>query len=86
MSFRLSAHALLECGRRKISLDLVERVLYNPEQILPQELDLRVYQSRFTAESGRMYLLRVFVSDKDDESVVVTVYRTSKVRKYWSEP
>jgi hypothetical protein len=43
-----------------------------------------VFQSR--SESGdppKTYLLRVFVDIDRDPPVVVTVYRTSNVAKYW---
>jgi hypothetical protein len=31
-----------------------------------------------------MYLLRVVVAEEHTPPVIVTVYRTSKVEKYWS--
>src|SRR5207244_3976186 len=42
-----------------------------------------VWQSRFTAANGRMYLLRVVVAVDKEPPVIVTVYRTSKIEKYW---
>ena len=36
---------------------------------------------------GRMFLVRAIVDDRTEPAKVVTVYRTTKVRKYWrSEP
>jgi hypothetical protein len=32
---------------------------------------------------GRTYLLRVMVNETVDPAVVVTVYRTSKIKEYW---
>jgi hypothetical protein len=32
-----------------------------------------------------MFLLRVIVDDALDPAVVVTVYRTTKIEKYWKE-
>lgn len=42
-------------------------------------------QSRITDEaSGKIYLIRVVVDTAMEGDSVVTVYRTSKVDKYWS--
>lgn len=59
-------------------------VLATPEQCMEVRPGRCVYQSRRNrGEPPRQYLLRVFV-DIDREPVeVVTVYRTSKVGKYW---
>jgi len=43
------------------------------------------YQSRFDVD-GKQYLVRAMVNDAVEPSVVVTVYRTSKIKKYWKEP
>jgi len=32
---------------------------------------------------GKIFLLRVVVVDSVEPAVVVTVYRTSKINKYW---
>jgi hypothetical protein len=41
-----------------------------------------VVQSRI-ALAGKTYLLRVFVDIDRDPAEVVTVYRTSRIAKYW---
>ena len=82
MDFELSKHAQSELVRRAISLQLVERVLDSPEQVF-EENGLKVYQSKFVATNGKTYLLRIFVNDVVFPPKVVTVYRTSKITKYW---
>ncbi|MGB9889856.1 MAG: hypothetical protein ACPLTQ_09335 [Anaerolineae bacterium] len=48
--------------------------------------EIIVYQSRLqSGEPLRTYLLRVFVDLERFPPEVVTVYRTSKVAKYWRE-
>jgi hypothetical protein len=43
-----------------------------------------IRQSRVTdPASGKLQLLRVVVDRGKDSDMVVTAYRTSKVRKYW---
>jgi hypothetical protein len=41
-----------------------------------------VLQSRI-AFAGKTYLLRVFVDIDRDPAEIVTVYRTSRIAKYW---
>jgi hypothetical protein len=83
MNFQLSSHAREEMERRAISPALLESVLTNPEQVVAGHGGKRVYQSRLDFGSGNVYLLRAVVDDSKDAAVVVTVYRTSKITKYW---
>ncbi|MHB8743271.1 MAG: DUF4258 domain-containing protein [Sulfuricaulis sp.] len=83
MKFRLSEHALEELGRRGIPRDLLEQVLQNPQQILPERDGKKVYQSRVEFNAGKVFLLRAIVNDEAEPTVVITVYRTSKIDKYW---
>jgi hypothetical protein len=85
MEFRLSRHAEEEMVRRQISRQLVESVLENPEQRLAEPGGKQIFQSRYRSEDGRMYLLRAIVNMLREPAVVVTLYRTSKIDKYWSQ-
>jgi Domain of unknown function (DUF4258) len=85
LNFKFSKHALEELERRQIPRTTIERVLESPEQKLPVLENIICYQSRVNF-GGKQYLLRVMVNEAAEQSVVVTVYRTSKVRKYWKEP
>ncbi len=69
--------------RRNIPRSILETVLNSPEQILESGEKRKVYQSRIDF-SGKLYLVRV-IMEPDDPAIVVTVYRTSKVEKYWSK-
>lgn len=82
MDYRLTRHALEELSERSIPLQLVEMVLADPEQQFEED-GLMVYQSRFDGKQGKTYLLRVFVNTTVAPANVVTVYRTSKLNKYW---
>ena len=83
-SFVFKAHARYEMQVRGIMVDEVERVLSSPEQVLEVRPGRRVYQSRLEAnEPNKTYLVRVFVDVDRDPAQVVTVYRTTKVAKYW---
>jgi hypothetical protein len=81
--FVLTKHAIAEAGRRGIPLDVVRAVASAPEQIVDGYGGLRVYQSRVEFDGGRRYLVRVVVNDAVEPGRVVTVYRTTKIGKYW---
>ncbi|MBW4570470.1 MAG: DUF4258 domain-containing protein [Tolypothrix carrinoi HA7290-LM1] len=83
MRYQISRHAQTEMERRGISLSLVESVLDNPQQIVTERDGRKVYQSQVEFGSGKVFLLRVIVADEVDPKVVITVYRTSKIDKYW---
>ena len=85
MKFRLSNHALEELGRRDIPHDLVDRVLQNPQQVLAERDGKKIYQSQVEFVGGKIFLLRVIVNEEVEPAVVVTVYRTSKIEKYWRQ-
>jgi len=69
--------------RRQIPEGWLNSLLDAPEQRIPQPGDTEVLQSRFATPSGRIYLLRAVVTTGQEPAVVVTVYRTSKIEKYW---
>ena len=81
--FSLSRHALEEMERRQIPRAFVENVLANPEQVIPVHGGKVSYQSRIDFGEVKIFLLRVIVNESVHPAVVVTVYRTSKIEKYW---
>lgn len=84
--FVFTQHALQEMTRRGISQEQVERVLTNPQQVEEVRPGRFVYQSIVEMEKeNRAYLLRVFVDVDYMPPRVVTVYRTSKIAKYWRQ-
>jgi hypothetical protein len=50
---------------------------------VPQSGAREILQSRFEAEDGRIYLVRAVVATDKRPPVVITIYRTSKIAKYW---
>jgi hypothetical protein len=71
--------------RRNISLALLQDVLDRPEQIVDVRQGRKAYQSRHVID-GKTYLVRAIVDIETQPPVVVTVYRTSKIAKYWRSP
>jgi len=84
LEFVFTDHALEEMARREITQEDVRTVLAQPEQTEIVRDGRAVYQSRLgMGESSKMYLVRVFVDIDPIPPYVVTVYRTSKIEKYW---
>ncbi|MFH1005630.1 MAG: DUF4258 domain-containing protein [Bacteroidota bacterium] len=77
MIFEFSKHALEQMELRRIPKDTVRKILAHPEQIKDEEGET-VYQS--IADN---YLIRVFVNDKKNPKLIITVYKTSKIKKYY---
>ena len=81
--FIISEHALTEAQRRSIPLAVLRRVLESPEQIVPAHSGRSAYQAQVELDGVR-YLVRAIV-EPGDPLTVITVYRTSKIGKYWRE-
>jgi Domain of unknown function (DUF4258) len=83
-TYRLTDHAQMEMARRQISASDVARVLATPEQMEMVRPGRVVYQARVACGTPTAtYLLRVFVDIDRQPPDVVTVYRSSKITKYW---
>lgn len=83
-NYRLTDHASQEMKRRVISETEVANVLAKPEQTEMIREGRAVYQARVKYGAfPKEYLLRVFIDIEDVPPSIVTVYRTSKIEKYW---
>ena len=80
----ITDHATTELKQRRLSMEVIDGVLRNPEQRLEVRPGRVVLQSRIQ-ESGSENLVRVFVDIERAPAEVVTAYRTSKVSKYWRD-
>ena len=70
--------------RRQVDETDMAKVLSTPEQTEVIRSGRAVYQSRIrVGDPPKSYLLRVFVDVDREPPDVVTVYRTSKIEKYW---
>ena len=81
MNFVFSKHALEQMEIRSIPRELVEKILECPDQKVTQG-NLIVFQS-IVISNGVSALVRVFVNRLKMPGMVVTVYRTSKIEKYY---
>ncbi len=86
MNILITEHADFEMQRRQIPLSLVQRVVQEPQQIVPSRKGRLIYQSRFFDEQeNKEMLLRVVLDIEGDDFWVLTVYRTSRIERYWEE-
>lgn len=81
MNFILTRHAQDQLAERNIPLPLVQSVLESPEQIV-EERGMSVYQSRVEID-GKTHLLRVVTNDRTNPVIIVTVYPTTQINRYW---
>lgn len=82
----ITRHAAFEMKRRGISEETVRRVLSAPEQRLDVRPGRIILQSRASVgPPAKTHLVRVFVDVDRRPAEVVTVYRTSRIEKYWEE-
>ena len=82
-AYRLSDHAREEAERRGIPLEVVQSVIEAPGQIVEVHSQRRAYQSKVMMDD-KLYVVRAIV-ELTDPLTVITVYRTSRIEKYWSD-
>ncbi len=81
MKFDFSKHAIEQMELREIDIDVAKRILIKPDQII-EELDKRIYQS-ISLINDKPCLIRIFVNKLKIPNLVITVYKTSKISKYY---
>jgi hypothetical protein len=81
VNFILSHHAEEKIIQHQISLKILQEIINNPEQILEED-GLKVYQGTFVAINTKTYLLKIYINDLVEPQKIVTLYVTSKLRKY----
>ena len=86
MNYVLSRHVLTRAEDRGIPLLVIENILMNPAQVVDDESGepgQKVYQSIVPFAGKGDYLVRVFVNTDKLPPVVKSVYKTSKINKYY---
>jgi len=81
---RWAEHAIQSLAEREIDRAEVEITLMNPGLVVPNPPGREVYMRRyFDGVLQQEMLMRVVVELAESESVVVTVYKTSQIERYW---
>jgi hypothetical protein len=83
MDFVFSNHAEEQMLRRGLSRELVLQAILSPDSIVIDEIDndISVYQL-IVVENEQTFLYRIFMNTIKNPMVVITLYRTTKIRKY----
>lgn len=84
MKICFTFHAERQMIERRISKEQVLEAVTNPSQIISQEQGISIFQILYR-EGEKDYLLRVVVKFQGNTMVILTAYRTSKIKKYWRE-
>jgi hypothetical protein len=80
---RWSPHARKKLAAREIDKREVEETLAHPDSVAPGRPPRRVFTRRYRDAVLRTeMLLRVVVEEDAEAFVIVTIYKTSKFRKY----
>ncbi len=86
MDYLFTAHACYEMERRGLSEALIRKVLESPGQRWEVRPGRHLLQSRISmGRPLKDYLIRVVVDVNRHPNEVVTVYRSSKIDKYWRQ-
>ena len=84
MKIIITGHASFEAKRRGVPEELIKTIVSNPEQRLSSKKGRVIVQSRYyDQEEKKGMLLRVVGIETSDKFEVITVYKTSKISKYW---
>ena len=81
MLFDISKHAEAQMKLRGIEKETVLEILNNPDQIINSDGKM-IYQA-IISEIDKQFLMRIFVNHLKIPKLVITVYKTSKITKYY---
>ena len=84
MNIIFSKHAQEQMHRRGIKYETVLFTISQPDQTIIDEDDMSIiiYQS-IIKDDEQMFLLRVLVNKDKQPNVIVTLYKTTKILKYY---
>ncbi len=76
-----SDHAKFEMKRRGLSETQIQEVYEYPQQKIKLANDREIWQNKLQMD-GEDYIVRI-VMELKPQLMIVTVYRSSKIKKYW---
>jgi hypothetical protein len=84
MNIIFSKHAKEQMLRRGIRHDVVLQTFFQPDQTIidKEDMSIIIYQS-LIKENEQVFLLRVFVNKDKQPNMIVTLYKTTKILKYY---
>lgn len=82
MNFIFSNHALEQISKRGLNKEKIVEILMTPDQVIESK-GQKIYQSIVPVLTEGNYLIRVFVNTEKEPNLIITVYKTSKISKYY---
>ena len=84
MTYTLSNHVKQRATERRIPVEIINQIINSPQEIVNDEgSGQKIYQSIIEFSEEKTYLVRVFVDTAKEPNVIKSVYRTSKIDKYY---
>jgi len=84
LEVEIKEHAGFEAKRRGIPEELIVRIVNNPQQKVPSKKGRIIIQNKFYDDKQKKeMLLRIIGLETTEKFAVITVYKTSKISKYW---
>lgn len=82
----ITEHAKFEADRRNITEKLIKSAVETPQQKLSSRNSRVIVQNKYFDEiEDKEMILRIVGTESAKEFKVITVYKTSKINKYWKE-
>ena len=75
-------HAERQLEERRISKAEAEKVLNKPREILDTDIPTRKIAQKIIIKAGKKFLYRVIYMIKNGNKLIITIYRTTKIKKY----
>ncbi len=86
MDVIITEHAKFEASRRNISEELIKSIVEAPQQKLSSRKGRVIVQNKYLDEvEDKEMILRIVGTESTEEFKVITVYKTSKIDKYWKK-
>lgn len=85
MKIEFSPHAARQLGERNISIKEAEKILKHPDQIIKGRDKDREIAQKIILKNKKRFLYRVIYKKENSSCMVITAYRTTKIKKYFKE-
>ena len=82
MRIQFSDHALERIRSPNLTTDQIKEAIANPDEKLSNRFG-RIAHKILNDDSQEKSLLRVFYEENEDEILIISAYKTSKIEKYW---
>lgn len=84
MKIKLLKHFITQSNLRGIDINISKKILIKPDQIVDDIDGNKIAQKKyFDKELKKECMIRIVFRKEQDTLIGITVYKTSKINKYW---